>query len=77
MFDPTSRYYNVEVATMTVTDSDGLPREIRFVKRRFIPSGEGGVAASLSGQASHTRRDFSSGLSSARQSTSSLVREAA
>ena len=37
MFDPTSCYYNVEVATMTVTDSDGLPREIRFVKRRFIP----------------------------------------
>ena len=37
MFDPTSRYYNIEIATMTVTDSDGLPREIRFVKRRFIP----------------------------------------
>ena len=41
MFDPTSCYYNVEVATMTVTDSDGLPREIRFVKRRFIPSPNG------------------------------------
>lgn len=37
MFDPTSRYYNIEVATMTVTDSDGLPREIRFVRRRLIP----------------------------------------
>ncbi|MCX6925814.1 MAG: LysM domain-containing protein [Verrucomicrobia bacterium] len=37
MFDPTSRYYNIEVATMTVTDSDGLPREVRFVRRRFIP----------------------------------------
>ena len=38
MFDPTSRYYRIEVATMTVTDGDGLPREIRFVRRRFIPS---------------------------------------
>ena len=37
MFDPTSRYYTIEVATMTLIDSDGLLREIRFVKRRFIP----------------------------------------
>ena len=41
MFDPTSRYANLEVATMTLTDSDGLPREIRFVRRRFIPSTAG------------------------------------
>jgi hypothetical protein len=41
MFDPTSRYYNIEVSTMTATDSDGLPCEIRFVKRRFIPSHNG------------------------------------
>jgi len=41
MFDPTSRYYQSEVATLTVTDSDGLPREIRYVRRRFIPSSTG------------------------------------
>src|SRR5260221_10976943 len=41
MFDPTSRYYKIEVASMTVTDGDGLPREIRFVKRRFIPPPDG------------------------------------
>jgi hypothetical protein len=41
MFDPTSRYYNIEVATMTVTDSDGRSREIRFVRRRFIPPTDG------------------------------------
>src|SRR5437016_9974200 len=41
MFDPTSRYYNLEKVTLIVTDSDGLPREIRYVKRRFIPSANG------------------------------------
>jgi hypothetical protein len=41
MFDPPSRYYKIEVATMTVTDSKGLPREIRYVRRRFIPPGNG------------------------------------
>jgi hypothetical protein len=41
MFDPSSRYYKIEVTTMTVTDSDGLPREIRYVKRRFIPPVDG------------------------------------
>ena len=41
MFDPTSRYYNIEVATLTATDLDGLPREIRYVKRRFIPPTDG------------------------------------
>ncbi|EFH84860.1 hypothetical protein [Ktedonobacter racemifer] len=38
MFDKTSRYYNLDVATMNMVDSDGLPREIRYVRRRFIPS---------------------------------------
>ena len=41
MFDSTSRYYNIAVATLTATDSDGLPIEIRFVKRRFIPPTDG------------------------------------
>jgi hypothetical protein len=41
MFDPTSRYCNIEVATLAATDLDGLPREIRYVKRRFIPPRDG------------------------------------
>jgi hypothetical protein len=40
MFDPTSRYYKIDQATLTVTDPDGLPREIRYVRRRFIPSAD-------------------------------------
>jgi hypothetical protein len=41
MFDKTSRYYNLDIATMNVVDSEGLPREIRYVRRRFIPSSAG------------------------------------
>jgi hypothetical protein len=41
MFDSTSRYYNIEVATLTATDADGLSHEIRYVKRRFIPPADG------------------------------------
>ena len=41
MFDPASRYYKTEIATITVTDSDGQPREVRYVKRRFIPPTDG------------------------------------
>ncbi len=41
MFDPTSRYAKCEIATMNVSDPDGTTREIRYVKRRFIPSLEG------------------------------------
>jgi hypothetical protein len=40
MFDSPSRYYSLEVATLSTTDSDGQPIEIRYVKRRFIPSNE-------------------------------------
>ncbi len=40
MFDPTSRYYKIDQATLTVTSPDGLPREIRYVRRRFIPSAD-------------------------------------
>ena len=40
MFDPTSRYFNIDQGTLTVTDPDGLPREIRYVRRRFIPSAD-------------------------------------
>ena len=40
MFDSTSRYYSLEVATLSTTDSDGATVEIRYVRRRFIPSYE-------------------------------------
>ncbi len=40
MFDPTSRYYKIDQATLTVTEADGLPREIKYVRRRFIPSAD-------------------------------------
>lgn len=41
MFDKTSRYYTIGVATMTTLNSSGLPREIRYVRRRFIPPSDG------------------------------------
>jgi hypothetical protein len=41
VFDKTSRYYKMNIATMTMLDSDGLLREIRYVRRRFIPSSDG------------------------------------
>ncbi len=41
MFDKTSRYYNLDIASMTVLDSDGLPREMRYVRRRRIPPSAG------------------------------------
>ena len=40
MFDPTSRYYKIAQATLTVTDSDGLPREIKYIRRRFVPAAD-------------------------------------
>jgi hypothetical protein len=45
MFDPTSRYYKIEQATLTVTDRDGLPRAIRYVRRRIIPDALGTTLA--------------------------------
>ena len=41
MFDPTSRYYKIETASITVTTGDGNLSEVRYLKRRFIPSSEG------------------------------------
>ena len=41
MIDPTSRYAGIETSRITVTDGDGVSRELRYVKRRFIPSAEG------------------------------------
>jgi hypothetical protein len=42
MFDPTSRYYNLDTATISVPDADeeSGTREIRFVRRRFIARSE-------------------------------------
>ena len=41
MFDPTSRYYNINTRILNTLDIDRNPREIAFVKRRFIPFAEG------------------------------------
>lgn len=38
MFDSTSRYYEIENATLSVTESDGQKRQIAYKKRRFIPT---------------------------------------
>ena len=40
MFDPTSRYANLDTTTITVSDPDDGTREIRYVRRRIIPSAE-------------------------------------
>jgi len=37
MFDRTSRYYDIETATVTVTGNDGLQRILAYKRRRFIP----------------------------------------
>jgi hypothetical protein len=41
MFDPTSRYYNLDTATLTFTGSDGVTRLVAYKRRRFIPSSAG------------------------------------
>lgn len=33
MFEPTSRYFDLETATLTLRDG----REVRYVRRRFLP----------------------------------------
>jgi len=42
MFDPTSRYYNIENAALNVIEPDGTARQLRYVRRRFLP-GPGGT----------------------------------
>ena len=37
MFDKTSRYAKLETATLKAADADGAEREIRYVRRRFLP----------------------------------------
>ena len=40
MFEPSSRYYNIETAKMTVGNSGGEPRVVSYKRRRIIPPGE-------------------------------------
>lgn len=40
MFDTNSRYFNLETATINVPDDEDGTREIRYVRRRIIPSAE-------------------------------------
>lgn len=37
MFDPTSRYAPVATATTRVPDGEGGVRDVRYVRRRFVP----------------------------------------
>jgi hypothetical protein len=39
MFEPTSRYYDIETVKITVGDDEGA-RVISYKRRRIIPSGE-------------------------------------
>jgi hypothetical protein len=41
MFDPTSRYYNLPMTTLTVVGRDGTPVEVRHMRRRFITPADG------------------------------------
>jgi hypothetical protein len=43
MFEPTSRYYNLPMASLTVIGQDGTPVEIRYLNRRFIPAVDGEI----------------------------------
>lgn len=36
MFEPSSRYYAIETAGLTVLDGAGEPRVVGYVRRRFI-----------------------------------------
>jgi hypothetical protein len=40
MFEPTSRYFNVESVKRVVTDRDGRERVIVYKRRRVIPADE-------------------------------------
>lgn len=37
MFDPQSRYYKLEQVSLPTVAGDGTAREIKYVRRRFIP----------------------------------------
>lgn len=37
MFEPNSRYYGLNVKTLTRAGADGQPHEVRYVERRLVP----------------------------------------
>ncbi|MGH9508477.1 MAG: LysM domain-containing protein [Terriglobales bacterium] len=37
MFEPTSRYAQIEETSLPVRDAEGREREVRYKKRRFLP----------------------------------------
>ena len=41
MFDSTSRYFSIGTTTISVPDPEDGTREVRYVKRRIIPPGDG------------------------------------
>jgi len=45
MLEPTSRYYGIETAELTVLDAVGEPRVVAYLRRRFV-SGALGVPSS-------------------------------
>jgi hypothetical protein len=49
MFQPSSRYYEIETVKMTVRNSRGEPRIVSYKRRRFVPSG-----ATMTTLAEHT-----------------------
>ena len=49
MFEPTSRYYNIETATRETTGADGETQVVAYKRRRFLP-----LASSLTVLAEHT-----------------------
>jgi hypothetical protein len=49
MFQPTSRYHDVETVKMTIRNSRGEPRVVSYKMRRFVPSG-----ATMTTLAEHT-----------------------
>ncbi|HSL00268.1 MAG TPA: hypothetical protein VK869_08005 [Rubrobacteraceae bacterium] len=49
MFEPTSRYAEIETARMTLTDGRGEPRVVAYKRRRFVPPG-----AAMTTLAEHT-----------------------
>ncbi len=39
MFEPTSRYAEIETVRMTLKDAQGEPRIVSYKRRRFVPPG--------------------------------------
>lgn len=40
MFEPSSRYYDIETVHLTVGDNEGEPRVVPYKRRRIIPPSE-------------------------------------